>query len=423
MPKRTPPFYKAARAHVRPQAQETKPVTHCPYCEGSAIIKKGARVKKYETVQLYYCLHCRKKFTPLANKHHTYPLKVIIEALNTYNRFNTQEATARIVSRTYGLPVSAQNVANWLNGFKDVLFFSKMRAAIAATTNRRNIFVQSRMFHRQIYFFKFHRAKLRHILKRHKSLERFRPLDTFLERVPDECPHRLFRENDKRSSSHKNTFILDEVKIVRHENAAIRMARFALQATPNNKLRHETLQEFMLLNDAVTVAVEVPITLTGRDIEYFQGKPGFQVPLDLKPKEIITGHIDFVQVRNDRVFILDYKPGAKKDKPIAQLTIYALALARLTGLRLYDFTCAWFDDKDYYEFYPLQVVHKRASGRAATVPFISGRQSKGGSRKPGERSEGPRHVKRRVFRQDYGRTGGRGGRRRYANPAGEGNAS
>ena len=67
------------------QPQETKPVTHCPYCEGSSIIKKGARVKKYETVQLYYCRHCRKKFTPLANKHHTYPLKVIIEIEQSIN--------------------------------------------------------------------------------------------------------------------------------------------------------------------------------------------------------------------------------------------------------------------------------------------------------------------------------------------------
>ena len=398
MPKLSPP---SCQTQARAQAQETKPVTHCPYCEGSAIIKKGVRVKKYEIAQLYYCRHCRKKFTPLANKHHTYPLKVIIEALNAYNRFNTQEAAAKAIARKYSLPVSAQNVANWLNDFKDVLFFSKMRAAIAATTNKRDIFIESRMFHRQIYFFKFHRAKLQHILKRHKSLERFRPLDAFLERVPDECPHRLFRENDKRSSSHKNTFILDEVKIVWRDNAAIRMARFALQATPNNKLRHETLQEFMLLNDAATVAVEIPITLSGCDLQCFQGKPGFQVPLDLKPEEIITGHIDFVQLRNDRVFILDYKPGAKKDKPIAQLTIYALALARLTGLRLYDFACAWFDDKDYYEFYPLQVVHKRAPDRASTVPAVPGKQK--------ERNENLRRFKRGPFRRT--RQDGRGGRK------------
>jgi len=39
--------------------------------------------------------------------------------------------------------------------------------------------------------------------------------------------------------------------------------------------------------------------------------------------------------------------------------VYALALSRRTGRRLYDFTCAWFDEHHYFEFYPLHVVHKR----------------------------------------------------------------
>jgi hypothetical protein len=27
------------------------------------------------------------------------------------------------------------------------------------------------------------------------------------------------------------------------------------------------------------------------------------------------------------------------------------------------FTCAWFDDRHYFEFYPLHVVHKRGTQR------------------------------------------------------------
>lgn len=55
---------------------------------------------------------------------------------------------------------------------------------------------------------------------------------------------------------------------------------------------------------------------------------------------------------------MDYKPSAKKAKPIEQLTIYALALSRLTGIRLFNFKCAWFDNQNYYEFFPLHVVYK-----------------------------------------------------------------
>jgi hypothetical protein len=53
------------------------------------------------------------------------------------------------------------------------------------------------------------------------------------------------------------------------------------------------------------------------------------------------------------------KSAARKIKPIEQLTIYALALSRLTGIPLYHFKCAWFDDEHYFDFYPRAVVQKR----------------------------------------------------------------
>ena len=64
------------------------------------------------------------------------------------------------------------------------------------------------------------------------------------------------------------------------------------------------------------------------------------------------GHIDFLQVRNGAVHILDYKPDARTNRPFAQLTIYALALTRLAGLRLFDIKCAWFNEDQYCEFFP-----------------------------------------------------------------------
>ena len=67
---------------------------------------------------------------------------------------------------------------------------------------------------------------------------------------------------------------------------------------------------------------------------------------------VITGHIDFLQVRNGAVHILDYKPDARTNKPIAQLAIYALALTRLVpGLKLFDIKCAWFNEEEYCEFF------------------------------------------------------------------------
>jgi hypothetical protein len=45
-------------------------------------------------------------------------------------------------------------------------------------------------------------------------------------------------------------------------------------AVGNNKLRHETLQRFMLANDSVTVAIEIPIWLTETDIAGLERQQG-----------------------------------------------------------------------------------------------------------------------------------------------------
>jgi len=102
------------------------------------------------------------------------------------------------------------------------------------------------------------------------------------------------------------------------------------------------------------VSVEVPVYLSAEDLAYFRSR-GFNLDFDSR---IITGHIDFLQIRNGYIHILDYKPEAAKEKHAhVQLTIYALALSRRVGLPLKSFKCAWFDEEDYFEFFPLQGVY------------------------------------------------------------------
>jgi len=56
---------------------------------------------------------------------------------------------------------------------------------------------------------------------------------------------------------------------------------------------------------------------------------------------------------------LDFKPEAAKERyAMAQLFLYALALSVRTGIWLRNFVCGWFDEKDYFEFRPADVVLK-----------------------------------------------------------------
>ncbi|UCD15358.1 MAG: PD-(D/E)XK nuclease family protein, partial [Candidatus Omnitrophota bacterium] len=213
-----------------------------------------------------------------------------------------------------------------------------------------------------------HKGKLALLLQEYKHAK-FENLREFLEAVQVECPHQFFKEGE-RGSELKVNFDLREVILKRKQNFATRIAELVLQGVNDNKERHKVLQRFMLCNDSVTVAVEVPLYMDRYDLEHLQDGLGFKIPLKLD--KVLTGHIDILQVRNGAVHILDYKPLADKGKKktaITQLTLYALMLSRLSGLRLYDFKCAWFDDKNYFEFFPLHVVYKLKKTAEKDNPF------------------------------------------------------
>ncbi len=141
-------------------------------------------------------------------------------------------------------------------------------------------------------------------------------------------------------------------------NFACKLAKLAINLASTNKQRHEAIQDFFLINDSTTIAVEVPVYLTNWDAGYYRNQKGFIFPLS-DYKTPITGHIDILQIRNGLIHILDYKPEAKNQNPIEQLTIYALALSRKLNLPLYYFKCAWFDENSYFEFFPLHAVYEK----------------------------------------------------------------
>jgi hypothetical protein len=227
-----------------------------------------------------------------------------------------------------------------------------------------------KLYHRQVYAYAYHRPKLEFV--RNGTLDNKRPGDTqfaaladFLESIPTRCPHDLFRREDdpkaRASQAHPAFASVSRIIVNRKENAATQTAALIIPAVGNNKLRHETLQRFMLANDSVTVAVEIPIWLTPPDIAGLEAEHGIELARrDSGGEPVITGHIDFLQVRNGAVHILDYKPDARTNKPIAQLAIYALALTRLVpGLKLFDIKCAWFNEHEYCEIFPRTLFARR----------------------------------------------------------------
>jgi ATP-dependent exoDNAse (exonuclease V) beta subunit len=74
---------------------------------------------------------------------------------------------------------------------------------------------------------------------------------------------------------------------------------------------------------------------------------------DLQLPGTLTGHIDILQIRGRRLWILDYKPDARRERFAKyQIYLYARALSVRTGLPLRRFALAYFDEKDYFEVSP-----------------------------------------------------------------------
>lgn len=341
-------------------------LAHCPYCKGK-LVKRGYRIKKFEKIQRYYCRNCNKSVISPITKNKTYPLRVILESFNFHNRLHSFDEIVSLINEKYGIKLEKKTVSSWIKEYQDYLPFLRMREFASKKFNKRDLIEDTKLFHNQIYKFQYHRAKLGFILEEEFRHFKFEPLKEFLELVVAECPHHIFKGSEKRASEFKKTFNLEQVKIGSKNNFAVKTANFVVQAISNNKLRHEVLQDFMISNDSVTVAAEVPVLIDSDDLRHYKHELNFDIPIDLDDGEHITGHIDLIQIRNGLVYIMDFKPSAKKEKPIEQLTIYALALSRLTGLRLYHFRCAWFDKNDYFEFFPLHVVYKKKQGKRKNI--------------------------------------------------------
>ncbi len=304
----------------------------CVNCKSKNIVKRGKQKTKQEK-QIYYCKDCGKRFVLNGLKGKSFNANVILNAISYYNLGNTIEEASRLVNKKFRVKTSKSSVHKWLQDFKDVYSYHRLRERVLKEYGKD--VVASKLFrHRGLtYNYKYHRAKLDLFCKNYNNL--FRYLKSF----ENSFPHEIF-ESDKRCSDVKI-----DVNVLRKDknNYACKLAKLALSAVNDNKKRHELVENFMLVNDSATIAVEVPVWFWEKKLDSGTG---------------ICGHIDILQLRYGNIYVLDFKPNAAKENfksVVSQLYFYALGLSFRTGISIDKFRCAWFDDEDYLEFEPGKV--------------------------------------------------------------------
>jgi len=331
----------------------------CIYCNSKKVVKSGMIKLKLQSVQRFFCKVCKKYFTEKKLKNKSYPAKIVLQALSTYSSGYNLNQTKKVLAQKFKLSIPLTTLQGWIKDYESICTFRRIREQALVLSKPEQMILQQKFFHHQLYLFQLHQAKLK-ILLDYSEHKKFSLLQEYLQKIcRRELPEHIFvipdEELEKRASQIKANLL--EFTKLQKQNLANKLTELGLMLAKNNKERHQTIQNFMLINDSTTIATEVPVYLTNDDIEYFKNK-GFTFDFE-NYRTPITGHIDVLQIRNGLIHILDYKPNAEKVNAINQLTIYALALASRTKLAVKDFKCAWFDEKAYYEFFPLHAVYEK----------------------------------------------------------------
>lgn len=193
-----------------------------------------------------------------------------------------------------------------------------------------------------VYFYRVHTHKVRYLCE-----ER---LYAFLHSMFYSCPHDYFQDGPRSSSLKFKISGLDVKHVRGHEVCSLAEAGLKINSE-RFKDNHSRVQVFMLENDDNTVAMEIPIWLEPEELKNYYELFDSNFPL--------SGHIDLLRIEDDKIWIWDYKPGAKKEKfAETQVAFYAYMLSKRTGIPLEYFRCGYFDSEEAYVFKPVNEINK-----------------------------------------------------------------
>jgi len=256
--------------------------------------------------------------------------------LSNYNIGYTLEETRKIIRKRFKVDPREPTILSWLKRYQDTCTFVNIRKRYVL--DPKTCIKSKKLHHVQVYNLKYHQLKLNFAAKKFPKLRKY------ITEIFDKCPHNLFRAESPRCSSFK--IHIKPTRITKHNNAT-RLAAFAQNLARSNTERHEKVEDFMLVNDSATISTELPVFLHPDELTKDQKEAyGIAIP------DTLTGHIDIVQVRYNNIHVLDYKPDAKvtDQSAVEQVFLYALALSKRTKIPIEKFTCAYFDENNYYQF-------------------------------------------------------------------------
>lgn len=299
----------------------------CPHCNTTKnTIKAGIRNTRQGMIQKYYCKTCNKYFTDKTQPYTQYPLKVILYALESYNRGHPVEYVKKLTGKKYRYSPPTRTIYSWIDRYKDIVTFLILRKKYDVHPEK--LTATHRFQHQQIYPFTYHNLKLNIYSKQLPQLKRY------INWIERSLPHKMFLSGPRASSME----IDHNIKPKQKDSIVTELARLALTTQQKNKSTHETIEHFFLINDSTTVCSELPVFINPKEID------------SIKIDSPLTGHIDLVQIRYKNLYILDYKPNLRHpEQYISQLQLYKKAIHARTAIPEESIIPCIFNEYRYYE--------------------------------------------------------------------------
>jgi hypothetical protein len=244
-----------------------------------------------------------------------------------YNSGKSLAKTSELIRKEFKIEVSPMTILRWTKKYGGS--YLRIRETLlekysGVETIRSKQFIHSGL----VYSFMLHQLKLREFC-------RYDGLKDYLTGL-DDWVDKYFSSGTRCSQIQSPAFVEIEEK----RNFLCDAVNHALAACEDLKERHSIVQKHLLFNDSSTIAVEVPVWAYDKQIGP------------------ICGHIDAIQVRFGKLWVIDYKPGAEflnREKVISQLFWYARALSFRAKVPLSEICCCWFDEQKCFEFEPSKV--------------------------------------------------------------------
>ena len=195
---------------------------------------------------------------------------------------------------------------------------------------------------------KNHKEKLNQL---HSNREDFKRLGTYLKRIyQGSIPNNLFNTKDITRVSQfkvkglKNGFLrsfsknlIREGKIQKLDSNS-KLPKFAQKVYEiyhynqiNKNPGHDTILKNILIKDEDSIAIEVPIWTMNK-------------------KKFITGHIDLIQIEDNSIKIIDYKPEGNFLFSLPQVATYGLLIKEL--IHVEELSCISFNKNAAWEYNP-----------------------------------------------------------------------